>query len=118
MFPRCLLSDEILVSFDIFENGNLVRHVSPGEKVVYAPARYLDIEAKLEANLYNLPPPHITCDWATYAGDGRLVQGTNCKINYQTGSDERSDPVVVNITQNGCPSSGYHSFFLSLSKTQ
>lgn len=113
-FPQCLSPKAILVSFDIFENGSLVRHVFPGETIVYDPARYIEIEAKVEANLFNLPSPRVTCEWTTSTGDGRLLQGTNCKINYQTGSDGRSDPVVVSIIQNGCPASfGFHSFFVS-----
>jgi hypothetical protein len=112
-FPRCLSSDVVLVSFDIWDNGSLVRHLSPGETLVYAPARFIEIEAKLEANLFNLPPPRVTCEWVTHTGDGRLIQATNCKINYQTGSDERSDPVVVTITQHGCPSLGIRSVVVS-----
>jgi len=113
-FPRCLSSGAILVSFDIIDNGVLIAHISPGEPVLHDPGSYIDIEAKLEANLFNLAPPQVICKWATYTGDGRLVQSTNCKINYQTGIDRNPDPVVVNITQKGCASSlGYYSFFIS-----
>jgi len=113
-FPRCFAPDVILVSFDIYDNGNLIVHLSPGETVFYNPGSYIDIEAKLEARMFNLPPPNISCGWATYTGDGRLIQGTNCKINYQTGRDGNPDPVVVMVTQKGCAASlGYYSFFIS-----
>ena len=116
-FPRCLLQQDVLVSFELVEGGSLVREVFPGETISYAPSRYTEIEAKLEANLFNLPPPRINCEWVTSTGDGRLIQGTNCKINYQTGSDERSDPLSVRITQSGCAAPvGYYSFFLSTSE--
>jgi hypothetical protein len=115
--PRCLSPNEVLVSFDIFENGSLVRHASLRETVASAPSRFVEIEAKLEANLFNLPAPRVTCEW-THTGDGRLIGATNCKLNYQTGSDERIDSVVVGITQRSCSSNslGYHSFSLSKSE--
>jgi hypothetical protein len=115
--PRCLSPNEVLVSFDIFENGGLVRHASPGEAVPYAPSRFIEIEAKLEANLFNLPAPRVTCEWS-HTGDGRSIQATNCKLNYQTGIDDRVDPVVVGITQRSCSSYslGRHSFSLSKSE--
>ncbi|HEY3473669.1 MAG TPA: hypothetical protein VGK56_03615 [Anaerolineales bacterium] len=116
--PTCFSPEAILVSFDIFEGGRPVSHVSPGEMVAYAPSRFVEIEAKLEMNLFNLSAPPVNCEWTTHTGDGRLIQATNCKINYQTGSDERLDPVVVSITQRSCSSNslGHHSFFLSKSE--
>ena len=116
-FPRCLLQQDVLVSFEIVEGGSLVGEVSPQQTIFYLPSSFVEIEAKLEANLFNLPPPRVNCEWVTSTGDGRLMQGTNCKINYQTGSDERSDPLSVSMTQSGCAAPvGYYSFFISKSE--
>ena len=116
--PTCFSPGAALVSFDIFEGGSLVKHVFPEETVAYAPSRFVEIEAKLEMNLFNLSSPPVNCEWTTHTGDGRMLQATNCKISYQTGSDERIDPVVVSITQRSCSAYSLGRHFFSFSKSE
>ena len=113
-FPRCFSSSEVLISFDVSNDGALVANVSPGEIFSTQPGVSIEIEARLDADLFNSAPLQKLCTWTTYTGDGRLLGATNCKINYRTGVDGMPDPVAVTIIQKGCTSTlGNQSFFVT-----
>jgi hypothetical protein len=112
-FPRCFSSSEVLISFDIWNDNILIANVSSGEVFSTKPGISIEIEAKLEADLFNSAAPQKFCTWTTYTGDGKLLGSTNCKINYRTGLDGKPDPISVKIIQKGCVSSlGNQSFFV------
>lgn len=113
LLPNCMSANEVIVSFDVFQNGVLTDHISSGATIVHAPDGYIEFEANFETNQGDFTPPKMDCEWAAYTGDGRIVQGSNCKIGYRTGKDGNPDPVAMTVTQNGCSSSlGYFSFFV------
>ncbi len=113
LVPNCLPADDLIVSFNIFENNVLTSHISSGETIVRSSDSYIEIEAQFELSQGVLATPDMNCEWTAYTGDGRIVQGTNCKIGYRTGKDGSPDPVAMTVTQNGCSSSlGYFSFFV------
>ena len=114
LIPKCVTSDQILISFDIWDDNKLIADVFSGETVLVEQGNYIDIETKLETGLLNLPLSQITCAW-TYMGDGSIKSITQCKTNYETGRDDTIDTVSVKLSQPFCPSLGFHTFILKKS---
>lgn len=114
LIPKCVTSDQILISFDIWDDNKLIADVFSGETILVEPGNYIDIDTKLETGLPNLPLSQVTCAW-TYTGDGSIKSITQCKTNYETGRDDTIDTVSVKLSQPFCPSLGFHTFILKKS---
>ena len=113
--PACISAADILVTYQILENDEVIAEPASGETVLLDPDLMVDFKPEI-ISVSGSILPELECKWTNaniFPTGGKLLHNAGCiMVDYQSGHTYIKDAVAMQLSQPSCPALAPYPLFI------